>query len=166
MRTKEILALLCMTITCCAQKRKKDSSCWDSKEHSNGKTCANLTQVLDNWKFAIVTQVKDLLVYDHASVLPEYNRIEPLSNALGDLHRQFKSLKEDLGKLTSKFDTVEAFVDDLKEGRFSLHHRALQRSPPSIGLRSPLRVQMRASHLPLIKESTLTRNWRTRPRTP
>ncbi|XP_035852914.1 uncharacterized protein si:dkey-282h22.5 isoform X1 [Sander lucioperca] len=142
---KEILVMLCMILTCRAQKWNHETSRWDPKaEHANGKTCSNLTQVLDNWKFAILTQVKDLLINDHASVLPEYNRIPPLSDALGDLYRQFNTLKDELGRLTSKFDGVEGFVEDLKYGRSALPQRPVPRVPPGVGLRSPLRAQMRA----------------------
>ncbi|TWW54907.1 hypothetical protein D4764_0015560 [Takifugu flavidus] len=124
-------------------------------EFTNGKTCSNLTQVLDNWKFAIITQVKDLLVHDHASVLPEYNRIRPLSDAVGDLYRQFNTLKDDLAKLTSKFDGVEAFVDDLKHGRVSVRQRPAQRLLPDVGLRSPLRAQMRSPVRGIMKRPAL-----------
>ncbi|XP_041813724.1 uncharacterized protein si:dkey-282h22.5 [Chelmon rostratus] len=164
MRMRAVLALLCMTLTCGAQKWKQETSRLDPKaEHTSGKTCSNLTQVLDNWKFAIVTQVKDLLVNDHASVLPEYNRIQPLSDALGDLYRQFNSLKDELVVLTSKFDHLEGFVDDLKEGRFTVPQRPVQRAPPSVGLRSPLRAQMRAPVRGIIRGPTLLRARRRGP---
>ncbi|XP_036944510.1 uncharacterized protein si:dkey-282h22.5 [Acanthopagrus latus] len=164
MKMKGILVLLCIAVTCSAQKWKQETSRWDPKaEDANGKTCSNLTQVLDNWKYAIVTQVKDLLINDHASVLPEYNRIQPLSDALGDLYRQFNTLKDELGKLTSKFDSVEGFVDDLKAGRFALPQRPVQRFPPSIGLRSPLRAQMRAPVRGIIRGPTLIRARRRGP---
>ncbi|KAM7386969.1 hypothetical protein PAMA_009551 [Pampus argenteus] len=144
MRMKGVLVLLCMISTCRAQKWKQITSRWDPKvEHTDVKMCSNLTQVLDNWKYAILTQVKDLLINDHASVLPEYNRIQPLSDALGDLYRQFNTLKDELGGLTAKFDRVEAFVDDLKDGRFRLPQRPIQRIAPNVGLRSPLLARMR-----------------------
>ncbi|MEQ2222196.1 hypothetical protein ILYODFUR_023559 [Ilyodon furcidens] len=96
-------------------------------EHTSSKTYSNLTQVLDNWKFAIVTQVKE----------------QPLSKALGDLYQQLNSLKDKLGRLTSKFDGLEAFVDDLKEGTFAIPQRPF-RIPPNFGLWSPLGAQRRA----------------------
>ncbi|KAI7803767.1 hypothetical protein IRJ41_011378 [Triplophysa rosa] len=118
-RMKNILNLLSLICLCTAQgKWTKDTSEWDQRDKSNGKSCSNLTQVLDNWKYAIMYQVKDLLVNNHASVLPEYVRIQGLSDAVGDLYKQFDDLKDNLGKLTNKFDRVEGFVDDLQAGRF------------------------------------------------
>ncbi|XP_078510357.1 uncharacterized protein LOC144770028 [Lissotriton helveticus] len=103
-----------------AVKQTRQPSEWDYRadaEKVNLKGCANLTMVLDNWKFAIMTQFKNLLLYDHHMVLPDYGRIKSLSEALDDLYREFNHLKERLGELTTKFDGVEAFVDEMKAGR-------------------------------------------------
>ncbi|XP_063040172.1 uncharacterized protein LOC134435226 [Engraulis encrasicolus] len=122
MRMMRALALLSLLASLSlAQKRWADDPAkWSSRvpDQSNTKACSNMTQVLDNWKFAIMTQVKDMLVNDHSAVLPEYGRIKPLSDALGDLYQQFNTLKENLGALGAKFDRVEAFVDDLQAGKF------------------------------------------------
>lgn len=91
-------------------------------------------------------------------------RIQPLSDALRDLYKKFNGLKDELGKLTTKFDSVEAFVDDLKDGRFTLPQRSRQRIPPSVGLRSPLRAQMRAPDSGIIARSTLIRARRRGPK--
>ena len=45
------------------------------------------------------------------------SRIEPLSEALSDLYKEFNALKERLGELTTKFEGVEGFVDDVRAGR-------------------------------------------------
>uniref|UniRef100_A0A674A6X6 Uncharacterized protein n=1 Tax=Salmo trutta TaxID=8032 RepID=A0A674A6X6_SALTR len=71
-----------------------------------------------------MNQVKDLLLNDHSSVLPDYGRIPPLSDALGDLYKEFNALKERLGELTTKFDGVESFVDDMMAGRSPSQRRA------------------------------------------
>lgn len=93
-------------------------------------------------------------------------RIQPLSDALTDLYRQFNTLKDELGRLTTKFDSVEGFVDDLKDGRFTRPQRPVQRIPPSVGLRSPLRAQMRGPGRGIIKEPTHIRARRRGPQRP
>ncbi|KAM9462470.1 uncharacterized protein Hap1MRO34_016401 isoform 1-T1 [Clarias gariepinus] len=93
---------------------------WDYRAEAvkvNARGCANLTLVLDNWKYAIVTQVKDLLLNDHSTVLPYYGRIGSLSVALGDLYKEFNSLKQRLSELTGKFEEVESSVDKIRSAR-------------------------------------------------
>ncbi|XP_077958761.1 uncharacterized protein LOC144407945 isoform X2 [Gasterosteus aculeatus] len=84
---------------------------------ANSGRCSNLTLVLDNWKYAIVTRVRDLLLRDHSAVLPDYARIQPLSDALRDLYKDFNGLKERLSQFTARFDRVERFVDGVRYGR-------------------------------------------------
>ncbi|XP_041063065.1 uncharacterized protein si:ch211-76l23.4 [Carcharodon carcharias] len=90
---------------------------WNYKDGSdkvNVRGVANLTQVLDNWRFDILTQMRDILTNDHQSFLPDYSRIAPLSEALGDLFNEFNALKERLGDLTEKFSALEVTVDGMK----------------------------------------------------
>lgn len=135
-----LVILSCLITFCGTQKwTTKEATRWDA----NGKTCSNLTQVLDNWKFAILTQIKDMLINDHNALLPEYSRIQPLSNALGDLYTQFNRLKEELRGLTANVDKVEAIVDEIKHGRL-LPGRLLQRIPPGSAQRPPLRGQLKS----------------------
>ncbi|XP_048870941.1 uncharacterized protein si:dkey-282h22.5 [Brienomyrus brachyistius] len=128
-----VLLLLALVVLSAAQKRRqKQNAEWDYRadaEKVNTKGCSNLTLVLDNWKFAIMTQVKELLLNDHSMVLPDYTRIKPLSDALDDLYTEFNSLKERLGELTTKFEGVEAFVDDMRAGRGPAPPRP-ERPPP------------------------------------
>lgn len=129
---KAVLCLALLLLTLCAAQRRQQNSEWDYRvdaEKVNTRGCANLTLVLDNWKYAIMTQVKDLLLNDHSTVLPDYGRIPPLSDALGDLYKEFNALKERLGELTTKFEGVEAFVDDVRAGRSLSPPRAEQRPP-------------------------------------
>ncbi|KAI5103479.1 hypothetical protein C0J45_7060, partial [Silurus meridionalis] len=93
---------------------------WDNRGEAvklNSRGCANLTLVLSNWKYAIMTQVNDLLLNDHSTVLPDYGRIKSLSEALSDLYEEFNSLKGRLGELTTSFERVDSFVDDVRAGR-------------------------------------------------
>uniref|UniRef100_A0A3Q3LGB3 Si:ch73-127m5.3 n=1 Tax=Mastacembelus armatus TaxID=205130 RepID=A0A3Q3LGB3_9TELE len=129
MRAAAVLFLLSVTL-CDAQKHKLTD--WDFRNEAvkvNTRGCANLTLVLDNWKYAIMTQVKDLLLHDHNTVLPDYGRIQPLSDALGDLYKEFNALKERLAELTARFGGVEVFVDDVRSSRNPPRPRGEPRAP-------------------------------------
>ncbi|XP_061557051.1 uncharacterized protein si:dkey-282h22.5 [Phycodurus eques] len=149
MHISGVLLLLCVIPVVPSQQWKQETPRWYPKERQEAKACTNLTQILDNWKFAILTRAKELLINDHASVLPEYSRIGPLSDALRELHGRFDALKDHLAGLTAKFDSVEAFVDRVKEGGFAPSGR------PGAGLRSarmrplkPIRVRRRGPRKP------------------
>uniref|UniRef100_A0A672FT93 Si:ch211-76l23.4 n=1 Tax=Salarias fasciatus TaxID=181472 RepID=A0A672FT93_SALFA len=88
----------------------------DGSERVNMRNVANLTQVLDDWRFDILSQMKSLLQNDHQSLLPDYARIQPLSEALDDLYKEFNALKAHLGDLTEKFTAIETFIDEVKAG--------------------------------------------------
>ncbi|KAK2829286.1 hypothetical protein Q7C36_017276 [Tachysurus vachellii] len=144
MRLKRDLILL-MLLSLCGAQKKGTQETWEHRDKKNGKSCSNLTQVLDNWKYAIMYQVKDLLVNNHASVLPEYVRIKSLSDAVDDLYKQFNTLKDSLGKLTSKFDKVEDFVDELQAGKIpnAWMWKAPKRPPVSVPTQTPVRASGR-----------------------
>ncbi|XP_055050095.2 uncharacterized protein [Misgurnus anguillicaudatus] len=89
----------------------------DGSEKVSMRGVANLTQVLDDWRFDILNQVKGLLQNDHQSLLPDYSRIQPLSEALDDLFKEFNALKAHLADLTEKFGPLETFIDELKTER-------------------------------------------------
>ncbi|CAG02251.1 unnamed protein product [Tetraodon nigroviridis] len=114
-----LLFLAVGTVTVLAQRRRpaEAKDAWnyrDGSERVNMRGVANLTQVLDNWKFDIMSQVKGILQNDHQSVLPDYARIQPLSEALDDLYKEFNALKTRLGDLTEKFSAIETFIDEVK----------------------------------------------------
>lgn len=44
-------------------------------------------------------------------------RIQPLSEALDDLYKEFNALKAHLGDLTEKFAAIETFIDEVKASR-------------------------------------------------
>ncbi|XP_035998479.1 uncharacterized protein LOC110366537 [Fundulus heteroclitus] len=116
MKVAGVLLVLSVTLGA-ARGQKAELDLVDEAERTNTRECANLTLVLDNWKYAIMTQVKDLLLHDHNTVLPDYGRIQPLSEALGNLYVEFNSLKERLVELTARFEDVESFVDDVRSGK-------------------------------------------------
>uniref|UniRef100_A0A3Q3X6K1 Uncharacterized protein n=1 Tax=Mola mola TaxID=94237 RepID=A0A3Q3X6K1_MOLML len=114
------------TVTVLAQRRRPavtstdDWNYRDGSERVNMRGVANLTQILDNWRFDILTQMRGLLQNEHQSVLPDYARIQPLSDALDDLYKEFNALKTRLGDLTEKFSAIETFIDDMKAGQANL----------------------------------------------
>ncbi|XP_062388657.1 uncharacterized protein si:ch211-76l23.4 isoform X2 [Sardina pilchardus] len=91
----------------------------DGSEKVNMRGVSNLTEILDNWRFDILKEMKSLLLNDHQSLLPDYARIQPLSEALDDLYKEFNALKAHLGDLTEKFGPIETFIDEQKAERAS-----------------------------------------------
>ncbi|XP_038013509.1 uncharacterized protein LOC119709608 [Motacilla alba alba] len=112
--------LLLAALGCAARQAPRRPAARDDgadAQRPPARGCANLTLVLDNWKFAITSQLRNLLLSDHQSVLPDYGRIPALSGALDELYRDFRGLKEQLGRLSDRFAHLEASVERLSRAR-------------------------------------------------
>ncbi|XP_041901065.1 uncharacterized protein LOC121672487 [Corvus kubaryi] len=129
--------LLLAALGCAAKPCRRPAAGGDGADaqRASARGCANLTLVLDNWKFAITSQLRNLLLSDHQTVLPDYGRIPALSGALDELYRDFRALKEQLGRLSDRFAHLEASVEQLSRARSAA-------APPRRGgvLQSPRRV--------------------------
>lgn len=115
-----LLLLSLAVVMVSGQKRRLAKEEWnyrDGSEKVSMRGVANLTQVLDDWRFDILSQMKGQLQNDHQTLLPDYSRIQPLSEALDDLYKEFNALKAHLGDLTEKFGPIETFIDELKAER-------------------------------------------------
>ncbi|KAA0705772.1 hypothetical protein E1301_Tti004534 [Triplophysa tibetana] len=105
-----LLFLTIAVVLVCGQRRRPAKEEWnyrDGSEKVSMRGVANLTEVLDDWRFGILNKVKDLLQNDHQSFLPDYSRYS----------YEFNALKAHLGDLTEKFAPLETFVDELKTER-------------------------------------------------
>nr|XP_046270287.1 uncharacterized protein si:ch211-76l23.4 [Scatophagus argus] len=135
-----LLLLAVAAVTVLAQRRRPASTTtttdeWnyrDGSDRVNMRGVSNLTQVLDNWRFDILNQMKGLLQNDHQSLLPDYARIQPLSEALDDLYKEFNALKAHLGDLTEKFAAIETFIDEVKAGQASNANAAPAAAPAAV----------------------------------
>ncbi|XP_032932958.1 uncharacterized protein LOC117005450 [Catharus ustulatus] len=115
-----LLPVLLLVALSCAARPGRRPAAWDDgadAQRASARGCANLTLVLDNWKFAITSQLRNLLMSDHHTVLPDYGRIPALSGALDELYRDFRGLKEQLGRLSDRFAHLEASVEQLSRAR-------------------------------------------------
>ncbi|XP_058708043.1 uncharacterized protein LOC131585688 [Poecile atricapillus] len=115
-----LLPVLLLAALGSAGRPGRRPAAWDGgadAQRPPARGCANLTLVLDNWKFAITSQLRNLLLSDHQSVLPDYGRIPALSGALDELYRDFRGLKEQLGRLSDRFAHLEASVEQLSRAR-------------------------------------------------
>ncbi|MGH0120466.1 UNVERIFIED_CONTAM: hypothetical protein FKN15_066353 [Acipenser sinensis] len=113
-----VLLVLALGTVQCQKRPVKDE--WDYRDGAdkvNMRGVANLTEVLDNWRFDILNQMKNLVQNDHQALLPDYSRISPLSEALDDLFNEFNALKERLGDLSEKFVGMETFIEEVKDGK-------------------------------------------------
>ncbi|KAK3553091.1 hypothetical protein QTP86_031360 [Hemibagrus guttatus] len=133
-----LLLLALAVVVVLGQKKRPVSKEWnyrDGSEKVSMRGVANLTQVLDDWRFDILSQVKNLLQNDHQTLLPDYSRIQPLSEALDDLYKEFNALKTHLGELTDKFTTIETFIDELKTEKANAASAAVPAAAPVTPLR-------------------------------
>ncbi|XP_072348671.1 uncharacterized protein [Scyliorhinus torazame] len=125
----------------------------DGADRVNINGVRSVTRLLDHWGNRIFKHVKDTMISDPQTVLPDYSRIQPLSEALDDLFKEVRALKKRIADLTESLTGLETTFTQVgygkpvkikrvvmkrlprKESAYQSQSRSLIRKP----IRAPLR---------------------------
>uniref|UniRef100_UPI00398E38F2 uncharacterized protein n=1 Tax=Pristiophorus japonicus TaxID=55135 RepID=UPI00398E38F2 len=143
------LAMLLVTLAQC--KRQQTSEHWrwnyrDGADKVNINGVHSVTRLLDHWGNRIFKQVKDTMISKPQDVLPDYSRIQPLSEALGDLFKEVRSLKKRLGILTESLTGLEKVFTQVGYGKpVKIKRVVMKKVPRKTSKRTPYQTPYQIS---------------------
>ncbi|GCC38296.1 hypothetical protein chiPu_0016810 [Chiloscyllium punctatum] len=90
----------------------------------------SVTRLLNYWGNGIFKQVKDTMINQPSNVLPDYSRIQPLSEALDDLFKEIRTMKKRLADLTENLAALEKVFSQVGYGKPVKIKRVVMRKAP------------------------------------
>ncbi|XP_041093861.1 uncharacterized protein si:ch211-243a20.3 [Polyodon spathula] len=87
-----------------------DYAHWNYREGAdrvNVGALKSLTRILDKWGNNIFSEIKNILHNQPNSVLPDYSRVRPLAETLGDLFKEVGSLQRRIGELNERLGGLD-----------------------------------------------------------
>ncbi|XP_078093439.1 uncharacterized protein LOC144509038 isoform X2 [Mustelus asterias] len=89
----------------------------DGADRVNINGVRSITRLLDHWGNRIFKHVKDTMINKPQDILPDYSRIQPLSEALDDLFKEVQALKTRVTDLTTMLTGLEKIFTQVGYGK-------------------------------------------------